>query len=509
MPGLIRSGTRTLTQATLADHVARAARGFTDLGVRPGDAVALMLRNDLAFFEARFAVGSLGAYSVPVNWHYTGEELAYILTDSDARALVIHADLLARVAGDLPADLPVLVVATPPEIAVAYAVDPDLCAVPAGRTDWDAWVTGFAPWDGAPVEPPAAVIYTSGTTGRPKGVRRHPADPETSRRTLAMFEKVLGITGQARTTITGPLYHSAPHAYGDLMARAGAEISLMPRFDPEGLLARIQNERLTHLYMVPTMFVRLLKLPEGVRKLYDVSSLRDVVHAAAPCPPHIKRGMIDWWGPVINEFYGSTETSAVVYCTAPEWLAHPGTVGRVLPEAIVTIQDDDGNTLPTGAIGEVFCRQKAVTDFTYHKDDEKRRSVERDGLVTSGDVGYLDEDGFLYLCDRKKDMVISGGVNIYPAEIEAALHAMPGVHDCAVFGIPDDEYGEALAAVIQPQPGANLTEQAVRAFVRSRLAGYKVPRVIEFHASLPREDSGKIFKRRLREPWWANAGRAI
>jgi long-chain acyl-CoA synthetase len=261
--------------------------------------------------------------------------------------------------------------------------------------------------------------------------------------------------------------------------------------------------------MVPIMFNRLLKLPEDIRRKYDTSSLKFVVHAAAPVSPPIKRAMIEWWGPVINEYYGATETGMVVFCDSEEWLAHPGTVGKAIPEADVRVIDEKGNALKAREIGEVVARVKAIADFTYHGDDKKRRESEKAGLIAPGDIGYFDEDGYLYLCDRAKDMVISGGVNIYPAEIEAELHKMHGVADCAIFGIPDDEYGEAICAVVQPQPGATLTEIDVKTYLRAHVAGYKVPKRIEFARDLPREDSGKIFKRKLREPFWEGKERRI
>ncbi len=261
--------------------------------------------------------------------------------------------------------------------------------------------------------------------------------------------------------------------------------------------------------MVPTMFVRLLALPEEVRTGYDLSSLSWIVHAAAPCPPEVKHATIEWLGPIVAEYYGSTETGPVVFCDSEEWLAHPGTVGRPIGSAIVKVIDEEGRELPIGESGEVFVRLDVFPDFTYEGDDEKRRAIERDGLVSCGDIGYVDADGFLYLNDRRSDMVISGGVNIYPAEIEACLLALDGVRDCAVFGIPDEEFGETLAAYVEVHEGASLGDDDVREHVRSNLASYKTPRVVEFSDSLPREDSGKIFKRRLREPYWAGRERAI
>jgi len=287
------------------------------------------------------------------------------------------------------------------------------------------------------------------------------------------------------------------------------DMTIMDGFDAEEFLCIVERHRVTVVQMVPTMFVRLLALPEQVRRRYDLSSLRRVVHAAAPCPPEVKRAMIEWFGPIIYEYYGGTETGPIVFCTSDEWLAHPGTVGRPLDGAVVKVLDAGGRELPARESGEIYMWLDVWPDFTYEGDEQKRRSVERDGLISCGDIGYLDDDGYLYLNDRSSDMVISGGVNIYPAEIEACLLSLGGVRDCAVFGIPDEEFGESLAAHIELDEQAELSADAVRAHVRTRLAGYKTPRVVEFSDSLPREDSGKIFKRRLREPYWRGRERAI
>jgi long-chain acyl-CoA synthetase len=324
-----------------------------------------------------------------------------------------------------------------------------------------------------------------------------------------MLAEIFKLAPEERTVIPAPMYHAAPNVYALAAAIRGMDMTIMTGFDAEEFLRIVAEHRVTVVQMVPTMFVRLLALPEQVRSRYDVSSLRWVVHAAAPCPPDVKRAMIEWLGPIVAEYYGGTETGPVVFCTSEQWLAHPGTVGRALERAVVKVLDADGTELPAGQSGEIYMWLEVWPDFSYAGDEEKRRSVERDGLVSCGDIGYLDADGYLYLNDRRSDMVISGGVNIYPAEIEACLLAMPGVRDCAVFGIPDDEFGEALAAYVEPQDGALLSEESVREHVRSRLAAYKTPRLVEFRDSLPREDSGKIFKRRLRDPHWAGRERAI
>jgi len=320
---------------------------------------------------------------------------------------------------------------------------------------------------------------------------------------------IYGLKPGARALLPGPLYHSAPNSFGLRAGRLGGALVVMPRFDPEEFLRVVETEKIDTIFMVPTMFIRLMKLPEEVRRKYDMSSLRHIIHAAAPCPADVKRAMIDWWGPIIYEFYGSTESGAVTFATSEDALNKPGTVGKIAPGAELRFIGDDGKELPQGEIGEIYSRIAGNPDFTYHNKPEKRSEIDREGFITSGDVGYIDADGYVFICDRKRDMVISGGVNIYPAEIEAALHAIPGVHDCAVFGIPDPEFGEALMAVVEPQPGVTLDIASVRAQLKISLADYKVPKHIEIQANLPREDSGKIFKRRLRDPYWERAGRRI
>ena len=508
---MIISGARRIDYASLGARVLKAAGGFAAAGIGAGDCVGIMLRNDIAFFEAVAGTTGCGGSIVPINWHMKAEEVGYILRDSAAKALVIHADLVAQIADGIPPGVRVLVVPTPPEVAAAYHLTPpyDVQGV-LGATDWNTWVDAQPDYAG-PLQRGGAMIYTSGTTGVPKGVRRGTPKPEM----LAGLDRVGALTYglKADDNITvlmnGPMYHSAPYSYATMAWRNRCTIVLQPRFDPEDLLRLIEAHRVTHMHMVPTMFVRLLRLPEEVKRKYDLSSLRFIVHGAAPCPPAVKRAMIEWWGPVINEYYGSTETGVPVWHSSAEALAKPGTVGRAITGGIVRIFDADGRALPPGEVGEVYIRQTYLTDFTYHHNDQARADVEREGLVTVGDVGYLDADGYLFLCDRKRDMVISGGVNIYPAEIEQVLIGMPGVKDCAVFGIPDDEYGEALCAAIEPEAGVTLTPEAVRTFLTSHMANYKVPKLVTFHDSLPREDTGKIFKRRLREPYWAGRDRRI
>ena len=486
----------------------RAATGFAHLGITEGDSVALLLRNDFAFFEVQQAAAAIGAYSVPLNWHGKPEEALYILGDAQPKVLVAHADLLVPLREQLPPGLQVLVVPTPPEVQRRYGIADALATPVAGDQAWQAWCEGFAPWEQPPKRSRATMIYTSGTTGHPKGGRRLPATPEQAQANVALIEQVYGLTPGVRGLVTGPLYHASPNAYGRQALMAAELLVLQSKFDPEETLALIERHRITNAVMVPTMFVRILRLPQAVRERYDLSSLRWVTHTGAPCPREVKQALMDWWGPIIYETYGGTETGTATLAMPQDWLAHPGSVGVPTPGTRMAFYGEDGRPVAPGEPGEIYVRVPAYADFTYLNHPEKRQRAERDGLISMGDVGYL-KDGRLYLCDRRSDMVISGGTNIYPAEIEMVLTQCPGVHDCAVFGIPDEDFGESLAAAVELQPGAALTVAQIQAYLGEHLAKYKVPRRIDFHPALPREDSGKIFKRRLRDPFWQGTGRAI
>lgn len=505
----LSSGDRHTSFEDFDARVRAASVGLLGAGVGEGDPVALLMRNDIAFVEATVAIQRLGAIAVPINWHFRSDEVRYILEDCGARMLVAHADLFRQVADAVPEATQVLIAETPQEIGEAYRLAVDDRRVPAGMTGWEHWRGGFDPQDAPPARLGESMIYTSGTTGHPKGVRRGLPDAEMAVKVDSMRAMVYGLRPGARAMITAPMYHSAPNAYVLRALTRRGLIRFLPRFDAETLLKEVEVFRITHAFMTPTMFARMLKLPEAVRGAYDLSSLEFVIHAGAPCPADIKRAMIEWLGPIVNEFYGGTESGPVVFCTSQEWLDHPGTVGRPFEGSHVAIYDDAGNRLPPGGTGEIFMRVGFLPDFTYHDKPEARAEIDRDGLITCGDIGYFDADGFLHICDRKRDMVISGGVNIYPAEIEAVMFQHAAVQDCAVFGIPHAEYGETLMAVVQPVEGSGLTGAELVGFLNGRLAGYKVPRRIEITSHLPREDSGKVFKRKLREDYWKDAGRRI
>jgi long-chain acyl-CoA synthetase len=473
----------------VADRVLRSATVLRGLGIGAGDVVALMLRNHPGTVELMLAARWIGATWCPVNWHFKADEVRHLLADCGARLLVVDADLLATLGEVAPAGTTVI----------------------ASRGDgWDALRDAAAPLH-EPAQPPRGpMLYTSGTTGRPKGIVRDAPTPAQVAATQAKMRRVAGAEPGMRALVSAPLYHSAPNGF--VVAVAGQEdatLVLARRFDAEETLRLIERRRLTHAYLVPTMYVRLLRLPDDVKRRHDLGSMRFVSSTGSPCPGEVKRAMIDWWGPVIHEAYGSSELGYMTLLDSRDALRKPGSAGRPLDGVSIRILDDAGRALPRGTPGRIFVRPDAFVDFSYAHNDAARRAMEVDGHLTMGDVGYLDDDGFLFIVDRAADMVISGGVNIYPAEIEARLQTMPGVADCAVFGIPDAEFGEGLAAAVQCVPGTVLAAADVTTWLKQRIAGYKVPQVVTFHAELPREDTGKIFKRRLREPYWAGQARRI
>lgn len=483
----IRCGSAERSYDEIRGRAARIATGLAEAGVVAGDRVAIYLHNDIAFVEASIGAGILGATPVPVNWHWKGAELEHLLNDSDSRVIFAHSDLVPTVE------------AVPGERLLVEVARPGT-GTTGRHLEFEQWLAGQAVWSQPPTQAPQSMIYTSGTTGLPKGIIREATTPEQGQAVAALVLKVFGLEPGMRTLVPAPMYHTAPNVHCLISAAAGIDLTIMPSFDPEQLLRLIQQQRIEHMQVVPTMFVRLLQLPEKTRNSYDVSSLRVVVHAAAPCPPEVKRRMIEWFGPIVTEYYGGSETGGCVACDSRQWLAHPGTVGAPIGDASIRIYSADGELLPTGEAGHIYMRPPTGwPNFTYHGDAAKRAGLERDGHLHIGDIGYLDHDGFLYLNDRSIDMIISGGVNIYPAEIEACLLELDGVTDVAVIGIPDEDFGEAIAAHVE---ASGVSEDDVREHVRRHLAGYKVPKVVVFDDQLPREDTGKLFKRRIRAQYW-------
>ena len=480
----------------------RAAVALRAAGVGEGDVVALLMRNGPDLLELMLATRWIGALWCPINWHFKAEEVQYILSDSGAKVLIADEALLdSLLAG--PSGL---------KLEGINAFVTTRRRESSERLQWAAYrdaLTTLTTPNLAASAPRGAMFYTSGTTGRPKGIRRAASTPEQVARGLEVLRHCLGFEPGMRALVNAPMYHSAPNSYSVGSSLDNAHLFIQTRFDAEDTLRIIERHRLTHAYLVPTMFVRMLRLPASARAQYDLSSMRFVASTGSPCPPDVKRAMIEWWGPVIYESYGASELGYMTRLDSHEALRKPGSAGKPLPGATVAILDEHGAPVPQGKAGLIYVHQPAYADFSYIGNDAARQKMERGGLKTLGDIGYVDEEGFLFIVDRSADLVISGGVNIYPAEIEAVLQMMPGVADCAVFGIPDTEFGEALACAVQTTHGASLNGEAVQAFLKPRLATYKVPKTITFHTEMPREDTGKIFKRKLREPYWAGQARRV
>ena len=476
----------TISYAELEARSNQISHLFADLGLRPGDHVALLLKNRLELFPFVWAAQRSGLYYTPVNWHLTVDESAYILDNCEAQLLLSDAEL---------EDVASAAVAAAPAVTKRYVVGGEV----EGIENLDAAVAEYPITPRADEKEGYYMFYSSGTTGRPKGIL-----PELSLEpfgTGVAIDHTMGSSfGFGRDTVflsTGPLYHAAPMGWAIGAVRNGGTVVVAQRFDAERTLRAVQQYRVTHAQFVPTMFVRLLKLPEEIRRSYDVSSLEVVVHAAAPCPVDVKQRMIEWLGPKLLEFYAGSEGNGFFMITSEEWLAHPGSVGRCLLGE-VHILDDDGNELPPGQVGTIWMGGRPP--FRYHQDEEKTRSVFNDkGWSTLGDLGKLDEEGYLYLSDRRTDLILSGGVNIYPREVEDALVLHPNVKDVAVIGLPDEEMGQRVHAVVEPAEGVTAgseLEAELIAYIRDRIAHYKAPRSVTFEA-VPRLPSGKILKREL------------
>ncbi len=497
------SGARAATREEIDADARRLASWLAAQGVGENDVVAGLLWNDFAYLSLPKACGFLGAYLVPLNWHLTRAELDYILNDCAAKVLVGHDVLLARAGLERSASLRVMAVPTPPEIALAYPK----AQIADPKGDWSRWddLTGVSEYDGAPLPGNrGGIFYTSGTTGNPKGVKRAPLSEDVWARTRGRTLTAFGLAGGAAGHVAlapGPLYHSAPNAHATNAWALGMDLVLMPRFDARAALDLMRAHQVSHAHMVPTMFSRLLALPEADRAMFNPQRLVAICHGAAPCPVPVKQAMIDWFGPIILEYYAGTETGVIGCSTSQAWLSRPGTIGRAAGECVVKVIDDEGRELPAGETGRLICHSDSTTTFTYHNREGSEQVDGWPGYIGLGDIGHVDEDGFIFLTDRSSDIVISGGVNIYPAEIEKELITLEGVGDCTVFGVPQPDLGEGVIALIEPTKGHQLSEADLAAALRKRLATYKIPRKLIVVDRLPREDSGKIRKRDLRETY--------
>ena len=503
-PAAIDSSSGALvTYRQLDDRSNQLAQLLWARGLRPGDHVAIFMENNLRYFEVVWAALRSGLYLTTINRYLTGEEAGYILDNCDAQAIVA-SHYLAEHAVELPG--------LAPRCHSWLMTD----GVTAGYESYEEAIA-VHPARALEREPAGQfMLYSSGTTGRPKGILRplSGANIADDLGPVAKLQQGLWqVTADAVYLSPAPMYHSAPLSFCTGIQSHGGTVVMMPRFDETEALAAIERHRVTHSQWVPTMFTRMLKLPEAERGRFDLSSHRVAVHAAAPCPEGVKRQMFDWWGPILYEYYGGTELNGLTHCTPEEWLAHPGTVGKPILGKL-HICAEDGRELPPGEDGIVYFELPRMS-FEYYQDADKTRSAqhpEHPNWSALGDVGHVDAEGYLYLTDRATFMIISGGVNIYPQEIEDALVLHPKVADVAVVGVPDPEMGEAVKAVVQLLPGVPSgpeLEAELIAYAREHIAHYKCPRSVDFIDELPRLPTGKLYKRLLKDRYWGKTGSRI
>ncbi|ESZ89053.1 MAG: acyl-CoA synthetase [Blastomonas sp. CACIA14H2] len=484
---------------TYGELDARSNQGahlFRSLGLQAGDVIAACMENNPVYFEIAWAAQRSGLYFVPVSNKLQADEIAYILTDSGAKALVVSAEL-----GDLPAQV------------LARGLDIAHFAIGAGADGYRDFLAERAAQPVTPVrdeQAGAEMLYSSGTTGRPKGIKPRAINGQPITAPDLLVDALRNLYGATENSIylcPAPIYHAAPLRYCMAMMRLGGTVVVMEKFDPEAALHAIERYRVTTAQFVPTHFVRMLKMPEEVRNRYDVSSLQAVIHAAAPCPIPIKEAMMDWFGPIIHEYYSGSEGNGGTFISPQEWLTHKGSVGRPRITRL-HICDENGNELPPRTEGTVYFSGGPA--FEYHNDAAKtQESRHPNGWSTLGDVGWVDEEGYLYLTDRKSFMIISGGVNIYPQELENLLVTHPRVADVAVIGAPDEEMGEKVVAVVQPLEWSDANDEfaaELMQFARANLSHVKAPRQIDFMAELPRHATGKLYKRLIRDSYWARKG---
>ena len=489
-------------------RVNRLMSALQSAGLQNDDTIAILSENRREYYECMVAATHLGLRYVPVNWHWVADEVSYVLENSDSKAIVVGGKF-AELAAEAIArpDCPAL------KLALAMRDNP-----PTGFRAYEEVLAENPPDDVPATGLGGPMFYTSGTTGRPKGVVSGAFGGNDKPIELMNFvgQAIVGSLGMpdaGRTLLIGPAYHSAQWAFSFLPLLAGNAVIMRHGFDAEETLDLIDEHAITNIHLVPTQFVRLLRVDEKRRKAFDGSSLQAAWHGAAPCSLDVKRKMIDWWGPKISEYYGSTESAIISTISSEEWLERPGSLGKPLPNIEVRVIKEDGSLAPPGESGQLYFRNQMGTDFEYHKDPEKTKAAHLEpGVFSVGDIGYLDDDGYLFMSDRKIDMVISGGVNIYPAEIEGVLVSHPAVADAAVFGIPNEEFGEEVKAAVELLPGnaaSDALAEELKAHCRTHLAGYKTPRSVDFEEELPRHPTGKLYKRLLRDRYWEGQERKI
>ncbi len=493
------------TWRDFGEHTNRLINALRAHGLEPGATFALMAGNRREAFEASMAAAHGSWVYVPVNWHWVPDELAYVVNDSGARALIVEDQFL--------------------DVAVAAVADFEDCPLrivigteaPEGFVTYEEFLAGASAEEPEGQASGGPMFYTSGTTGFPKGVRGPlcaTGDPAAMLQLVGgSIAAAMGMPADGVTLLEGPMYHSAQWVFSVAPLVTGSTVVMRHRFDPAEMLELIDRYRVTNTHLVPTQFIRLLKLPDEERESFDGSSLQAAWHGAAPCPLDVKRQMIEWWGPVVHEYYGGTEGGLITTIAAEEWLERPGSLGKETEMVEVMVITDDGRPAAPNESGQLYFRSKMGSDFEYHNAPDKTAAAHLEpGVATLGDVGYLDEDGYLFMSDRKIDMIISGGVNIYPAEIEGVLVSHPAVQDAAVFGIPHDEMGEQVKAAVELAAGTKAGDALAAELIehcREHLAHYKAPRSVDFEDQLPRHPTGKLYKRLLRDAYWEDVGRSV
>ncbi|MEZ5939176.1 MAG: AMP-binding protein [Hyphomonadaceae bacterium] len=495
---LIMADGSTRTWRELNARANQLARAFRSAGLKTGDSVALLAHNSAEFVETWAATQRAGLRLTPVNWHQSPDTVAYIVDNCDARAMVASARFAeAAIEAARRSDKLVLKLAFGGDIEGFSAYDDAVAAEDASDIT-----------DG---EPGAYMLYTSGTTGRPKGVFR-PVRPTVSQLTNKINETAGFRAGEDVAIITGPLYHAAPLALNLVTPLiAGVTCVLMDKWDAEQTLRMIETHRATHTHVVPTMMHRMLQLPDEAKRRYDLSTMRWVLHGAAPCPAHVKQSMMDWWGPVIYEYYSSTEGGGV-FVEPHDWLRKPGTVGQPVDGVELKILDAEGAEAPQGTSGTIYIKAPDTGRFEYYKDPEKTRSSYRGDYYTLGDMGYFDDEGYLFLTGRSAELIISGGVNIYPVAIDEVIIRHPAIADAAVVGVPNEDWGEEIKAVVELKPGYEPGDELVQSildFAKESLPGFQRPRTIDFVEALPRSAAGKVLRQQVRDPYWKDRKRAI
>ena len=471
-------------------------------GIGQGDTIAILMRNDVQYLEVIQACRYLGAYFVPLNWHGVATEIAHIVADSGAKTLIAHTDLVHKFDEQILSNIQIAVFQTTPEVAESYDIDVGIRSKTADEAlNIELLLATANPIETQPKPFRGMFAYTSGSTGRPKGIKRKADDSASDKYVVyqGLSSSLMQLTANDKFYVAAPIYHSAPNTLSLCsLAAANVDIYISTKFDPEDFLAAIHKYQITHIYIVPTMMIRLLKLPLAIREQFNLSSLKYALSTGSACPAAIKKSMIDWFGPIFYESYGASEIGFMTLISSSEALEKPGSVGKIVPGGAIKILDENQQELAPLQSGLIYVDLPMFGEFDYTNSDGDSSAYTYQRYISVGDIGFLDADGYLFINDRQKDMIISGGANIFPLEIESLLIQMDDIVDCAIFGVPDAEFGEMVVAAVQCLPRKNVTLEQMHEFLDGKLARFKFPRKLDIHPKLPREDTGKIFKQKLR-----------